>query len=323
MSAEPWWVNALSRNPTVLPYTCGQRILDKIYLDTTFATARTIYHKFPTKAAGLQELLQKVSNYPRETVFHFHAWTFGYEEVWTALSCALRSQVRNISSAPYQTLAHIDQIHVDDYKSRLYGALTSSCPDGNHYHDGHAPFGFTFGNRHQPGCLTRGQSVRLHSCELGTDCAALLSSDVVYINPIITRSDTGEVLREMGAGGGGGDLSQVHELDLSDDQAIFMLIQICAKHFDDTKAKSRMIEMLSIVRKSSRKSISLNALHLNAGEDKIPLDKLKHLLPKLVVEHERLEKREGFNSKRTFGGLPLPASELPRNIVRNSHEFFL
>lgn len=92
--AEPWWVNSLVRNPVVIPYTHGHKCLRRIYLDTTFATKKDIYRKFPAKSAGLAELLEKVSNYPKDTVFHFNAWTLGYEDVWIALSNFLRSQVR-------------------------------------------------------------------------------------------------------------------------------------------------------------------------------------------------------------------------------------
>ena len=92
--AEPWWINSIVRNPVVIPYTHGQKRLDKIYLDTTFATKKDIYRKFPAKSAGLAELLEKVSKYPKDTVFHFNAWTLGYEDVWVALSHFLRSQVR-------------------------------------------------------------------------------------------------------------------------------------------------------------------------------------------------------------------------------------
>ena len=98
--AEPWWVNSMVRNPVVIPYTHGHKRLDKIYLDTTFATKKDIYRKFPAKSAGLAELLEKVSKYPKDTVFHFNAWTLGYEDVWIALSNFLRSQVRkSVNSA--------------------------------------------------------------------------------------------------------------------------------------------------------------------------------------------------------------------------------
>jgi hypothetical protein len=87
--AEPWFVNALARNPFLVEFTSGLKTLDCIYLDTSFTEDIT----FPTKAEGLAELLQKVSKYPPTTEFHFAAWTFGYEEVWMALSRSLKSQV--------------------------------------------------------------------------------------------------------------------------------------------------------------------------------------------------------------------------------------
>lgn len=82
----------LVRNPVILPYL-GSCCLDKIYLDTTFALDKEVLPAFPSKADGLVELLRKVSEYPEDTVFHFHAWTSGYEEVWIGLANALRTQV--------------------------------------------------------------------------------------------------------------------------------------------------------------------------------------------------------------------------------------
>lgn len=67
--------------------------MDKIYLDTTFARATHLYNNFPSKAEGLAELVRKVKSYSDDTVFYFRAWTFGYEEVWMALSSALHAKV--------------------------------------------------------------------------------------------------------------------------------------------------------------------------------------------------------------------------------------
>ena len=103
-SAEPWWVEATIRNPIILPFTCGLRRLDKIYLDTTFATKSAPFRKFPTKANGIKELLSKISGYTEDTVFYFHSWTFGYEDVWIALSSALGSQVPILT--PYSSFLH-------------------------------------------------------------------------------------------------------------------------------------------------------------------------------------------------------------------------
>lgn len=71
--SEPWWVNAIARSPSLIEYTTGLKTLDTIYLDTSFVDDIG----FPTKAEGLSELLQKVSRYPADTIFHFQAWTYG------------------------------------------------------------------------------------------------------------------------------------------------------------------------------------------------------------------------------------------------------
>jgi DNA cross-link repair 1C protein len=71
--AEPWFVNALVRNPCLIEYTSGLKTLDKIYLDTSFL----LDVPFQTKADGLRELLQKTARYPPDTIFYIQAWTFG------------------------------------------------------------------------------------------------------------------------------------------------------------------------------------------------------------------------------------------------------
>ncbi|CAG7564180.1 unnamed protein product [Fusarium equiseti] len=86
--SEPWFVNAISRNPNLVEYTSGLKTLDKIYLDTSF----TDDVPFQTKVDGIAELLRKISDYPDDTIFHLQAWTYGYEDVWIALSKALRSK---------------------------------------------------------------------------------------------------------------------------------------------------------------------------------------------------------------------------------------
>jgi hypothetical protein len=73
--------------------------------------------------------------------------------------------------------------------------------------------GFMCGNTHHPGCLTRDESVRLHSCEKGNYCATVKNSPVVWIRPIITRLPDGEDVAEIGVGGGGDDLEREAELD--------------------------------------------------------------------------------------------------------------
>lgn len=71
--SEPWFVNAIARSPALIEYSCGLKTLDTIYLDTSF----TDDFSFPPKSEGIRELLEKVSKYPKDTIFHFQAWTYG------------------------------------------------------------------------------------------------------------------------------------------------------------------------------------------------------------------------------------------------------
>lgn len=91
--SEPWHVNALARSPCLIEYTSGLKRLDSVYLDTSF-TEDVV---FQTKDQGIRELLEKVAKYPKETNFHFSAWTYGYEGVWIALAKALNTRVRCLS----------------------------------------------------------------------------------------------------------------------------------------------------------------------------------------------------------------------------------
>lgn len=151
---EPWFVNSLVRNPCLAEYVAGLRTLDTIYMDTTFLQKDSV---FQTKSEGLCELLRSVVKYPADTVFYFRAWTFGYEEVWTALSKVLKSKV-----------------HVDSYKMNMYKSLLvkeSGSRFGSQLHlDPGAPglVGYMCANTEHAGCLqTNDENVRLHSCEKG------------------------------------------------------------------------------------------------------------------------------------------------------------
>lgn len=153
--SEQWWVDSLTRHPLLLPFSCqnnGSPIkrLDCLYLDTTFASSSAHCKQFATKQEGITELLAAVAKYPADMTFYFDSWTFGYEEVWLALSAFLRSQ-----------------IHVDDYRYGLYHALTKA--NGPRPNELNQLIGYHCGNHYQVGCLTRAQA-RLHSCEYGAGC---------------------------------------------------------------------------------------------------------------------------------------------------------
>jgi hypothetical protein len=230
--AETWWVNSLVQNPVLLPYTLGSRRLDCMYLDTTFATKKEPFREFPSKAEGIRELLSKVSKFPDDTTFYFHSWTFGYENVWIAISTFLGSR-----------------IHLDGYRARIYGSLSTldrkqlreaglKVPADNKFlrdcgldiHEAPALCGFKNGNHIQPGCLTSEENARIHSCERGMGCQ-IMDSDtdarIVHIIPIITRVNGAEIA-EAGAGGGQGDLDQKEELEAGGLPDVDRLMKLCA-----------------------------------------------------------------------------------------------
>ena len=107
----------------------------------------------------------------------------------------------------YAWTAYSRQVHVDEYTSRLYKSLRPKNGESP-YHESPAFFGYQCGNTHQQGCLTDDIKVRLHSCKHGMTCSTLDAPNVVHITPILSYSPEGQVIKEMGAGGGGQDLVQ-------------------------------------------------------------------------------------------------------------------
>lgn len=299
--SEQWWIDAIVRNPCLVPYSFGQMRLDNIYLDTTFASRNAPYKDFMPKADGVAELLAKVVEYPDDTIFYFNAWTFGYEEVWVALSAFLDSRV-----------------HLDPYRYRLYRSLGESaecCISEK------APLiGFQLGNDYHPGCVTNAESgVRIHSCERGTQCSVFKDSmcltlshqclhitdtsteKVIRITPIVTRH-AGIEYAELGAGGGHGDLDQIHELELNDLSAIGSLMELCSTRLSNQpELRSKVFEWLGKSVKQGGRNVKIDttaffdALHEGDEEgvdelDSVPLDRLVTALGRLVSEEVKEKK---------------------------------
>ena len=156
--SEAWWVDSLKRQPVLLPYACpalGEPIkrLDCVYLDTTFVVTgkEDRLRDFAPKAQGIDELLRKVVQYPSGTLFYFDAWTFGYEDVWQALSSFLGCS-----------------IHVDAYRHGVYLALANTDAKLK-ASEAQQMIGYVCGNHYHRGCLT-GEQSQVHSCEKGTGC---------------------------------------------------------------------------------------------------------------------------------------------------------
>jgi DNA cross-link repair 1C protein len=288
--AEPWWVNSLAREPTLIPFISGIRRLETIYLDTTFATKEEVYRRFPTKAEGLKELLTKILSYPSDTIFHFNAWTFGYEGVWSFLASALNSQV-----------------HVDQYKWKLYNALAKS---GTITQEGAALCGFQCGNRYQPGCLTNHEAVKLHTCERGFECDYLKTekAKVVWITPIIGRTSEGKELPELGAGGGSGDLRPSLELDLREQNVTEELKRLCKETIDDVKERMRIFDLLSDALASGASTLRLEGMDSIEELDGMRLERLaailqKNAAAKLSTHNSKKSKADTTTSSKSNGNI--------------------
>ncbi|KAL8798250.1 MAG: hypothetical protein Q9182_006825 [Xanthomendoza sp. 2 TL-2023] len=251
----------IENNRNAILYTGDIR--DRIYLDTTFAVNKDPYRNFPTKAQGLSELLGEVSKFPEETILHFNAWTLGYEEVWVALA------------------AHLNSLASSSASTSLSGEGAALC-------------GFPLGNRNQAGCLTNNALVRLHSCELGTRCSTIeTSKNIIWITPLINRCEKGNI-PEIGAGGGGGDLTQLHELELTDSQAGPILIELCKDQIRDDAVLSQTVRLVEDALCSSRRTVALSSFNNSLKDNVIPLGSIASLLIQDVNREDRPEHQEDF-----------------------------
>jgi DNA cross-link repair 1C protein len=92
-----------------------------------------------------------------------------------------------------------------------------------HTPEGPALTGYLCGNTPQDGCLTRSTKVRIHSCEKSMQCEAI-TDKTVWIRPIVTRTELGAEIAEIGVGGGGGDLAKRPELEFDNNAVIDKLL---------------------------------------------------------------------------------------------------
>jgi DNA cross-link repair 1C protein len=285
--SEPWWVNQLVQNPILVPYAECLKTIDCIYLDTTFASKSDCYREFPSKADGLKEMLRKVSQYPSDTTFFYvEAWTFGYENVWIALSSLLNSQV-----------------HLDAYRWSLYKSLAATTTSAVECPEAHQMTGFHFGNHRKEGCLTADSTVRLHSCERGTSCPMIdKNPNVIRIVPIVSRLSDGSEMHELGIGGGKGDLDQTHELEVTDAATLGALMQLCASRVED---KHILLKIFSLLNSSPRINLGSDSDHMPEQED-VKLEELVTILSKVTSDDtpDSPSCKRAHQDQRTTGGLP-------------------
>lgn len=186
---------------------------------------------------------------------------------------------------------------------------------------GAALCGFQCGNRYQPGCLTSDLKIRLHSCERELDCPGLKSPDIVWITPILKFSN-GEVVPELGAGGGLGDLVQAQELELKDANTAIELMDICSTNIRDEQALARTLSLISKGMKSANKTVVLGALEEARESDAIPLKELARFFSRGISYENRVNSQKDSapsntvaNQVRERDGHP---GKLPNIIVSDN-----
>lgn len=145
----------------------------------------------------------------------------------------------------------------------------------------------------------------------------------MWITPIITRTNTGADIPELGAGGGGGDLEQVHELELNDTAAVGRLITLCSARIQDPHLLAKVINVVSTAMTSETKTLSFDGkLTTQDAEGNISLLGLTEILsmvakdPKVVQPLSNPPSTRLNNTQKTTGSAP---ERLPRQIVRSIH----
>lgn len=159
----------------------------------------------------------------------------------------------------------------------LYASLGARLRGSSHVNEATSLCGFELGNRFVPGCLSDDEDSRIHSCVPGVPCFMVKSRKMIHIVPIVNRMSDGSEVPDIGAGGGTGDLYQVHELELPDKSALDELEKLCLEHIDDSEVLSRTMEALSVAFRSKNKALLLDTYGLK-DDSEISLKKLITIL---------------------------------------------
>ncbi|KAG0689502.1 hypothetical protein C6P40_004918 [Pichia californica] len=76
---------SIKNSTFLLPYLYDNKLIDLLYLDTTFAY-RSKNIEIPENIKGIYQLIKLIEKYPNGTNFKFQDSTYGFEEVWCKIS---------------------------------------------------------------------------------------------------------------------------------------------------------------------------------------------------------------------------------------------
>lgn len=152
-----------------------------------------------------------------------------------------------------------------------------------------------------------------------------IAEDFVRITPIISRHE-GIEMRELGAGGGHGDLNELHELDTSNTELVDQLMAFCSSRLQDQpEMLSNILKLLASAIDSNNPTLALEDLQTaNDGPsqqsqdpndfadlDSIPLERLVPALANMVARKTRPS-----DAARPMKST-LRSDGLPKHIVRS------
>lgn len=140
---------------------------------------------------------------------------------------------------------------------------------------------------------------------------------MVFITPIISRSASGAVVPEVGAGGGGGDLEvQALELELVDEDKVLKLMNVCSEMILNRELRKKALNYIDEARRSQKQSVSLKAVR--PDEVHVPFVELAQHIAKLADQNGNNTVGQNLlrvQTSRQEGGMPAMERELPRTIV--------
>lgn len=123
--------------------------------------------------------------------------------------------------------------------------------------------------------------------------------------PIVGRLEDGTRVPEIGAGGGGGDLYQTHELELPDQSSLEQLESLCLEQIGDPETLSQMRKDLTEAFKSRNKALPLDSYGMKDVSD-IPLQELVHILGRGRSDKEMWSDDVKVSALRDTSGNRLP-----------------
>ena len=121
----------------------------------------------------------------------------------------------------------------------------------------------------------------------------------VYIKPIVTRDKTGIEVPEIGAGGGKGDLYQIHELELPDEITLQKLETLLSEHITDEATLSQIKDLLKMAFTSEQRALALDEYGL-ADDADIQLKELASMLSSARNVSESRSFEEEYSDRTTI-----------------------